>query len=218
MRSHDFWTFFNNVALPNLAARAEGFTKIFDYLDRFDRPVGIIETGCVRGKDFWSGDGCSTVLFDKYAESHPGSVVYSVDISEEATSVCRELVSARVKVHTGDSVLFLKQLAGARPADLPNLDLLYLDSFDVDFENAFPSAFHHIKELLAVSPLLQHETLVVVDDSPPHFTGYIDHDKFQLIADPEVGGKGKLLASYAKHIGIDPLFVSYQCGWVGIGS
>jgi hypothetical protein len=216
MSSASFWDFFNSAAKPHLAARAETFAKIFTYLDRFDRPVGIIETGCVRQKDNWAGDGCSTILFDKYAETHPGSAVYSVDISEDATAVCRQLVSPRVRVHTGDSVTHLKSLAESPPADLPALDLLYLDSYDVDFDDTFPSAFHHIKELLAVFPLITSETLVVVDDSPPLFTGYVGNNGFHLLTKPGVGGKGKLIATYAEHLGIEPAFIGYQCGWTGL--
>jgi hypothetical protein len=69
VRSSELWTFFETTARPRLTKRAEGFSMIFEHLDRFDRPVGIIETGCTRGPDTWKNDGASTVLFDKYAES-----------------------------------------------------------------------------------------------------------------------------------------------------
>jgi hypothetical protein len=48
MRSPNFWSWFDGIAGPQLAHRTEGFRKVFDHLDRFDRPVGIVETGCVR--------------------------------------------------------------------------------------------------------------------------------------------------------------------------
>ena len=73
MRSPDFWSWFDGIAGPQLAHRTEGFRKVFDHLDRFDRPVGIVETGCVRQQDTWAGDGQSTILFDRYAELHPRS-------------------------------------------------------------------------------------------------------------------------------------------------
>ena len=71
MHSPDFWSWFDGIAGPQLAHRTEGFRKVFDHLDRFDRPVGIVETGCVRQQVFWAGDGLSTFLFDRYAEFHP---------------------------------------------------------------------------------------------------------------------------------------------------
>ena len=130
MRSPEFWTFFETTARPRLTKRAEGFSMIFEYLDRFDRPVGIIETGCTRGSDTWKNDGASTILFDKYAEFHPGSVVYTVDINPNTTSLCRSLVSERVKVETADSVTFLRRLADEPPSDLAFVDLVYLDSYE----------------------------------------------------------------------------------------
>lgn len=213
MRSVEFWQYYETVR-PHLAARATSFAKTFENLDRFDRPVGIVETGCTRQAGNWAGDGGSTLLFDKYAECHPGSVVYTVDVNAAATDLCRSLVSDRVKVQTGDSVNFLKSLADTPPADLPFLDLLYLDSYDVNFDDVFPSAFHHMKELVAVSPLIRPETLVVVDDSPSTLTGIVSAEgHVHLVAPPTVGGKGKFVAEYARHIGAEKIFEGYQCGW-----
>ena len=154
MRSPNFWSWFDGIAGPQLAHRTEGFRKVFDYLDRFDRPVGIVETGCVRQQDNWAGDGQSTILFDRYAEFHPGSAVFSVDRDPEAAALCRSLVGAQVQIHAGDSLAYLKSLADHPPAGLEFLDLLYLDSFDVDFDDPLPSAIHHLKELLAIAPLV----------------------------------------------------------------
>jgi len=81
-----------------------------------------------------------------------------------------------VRIHAGDSLAYLKSLADHPPAGLEFLDLLYLDSFDVDFDDPLPSAIHHLKELLAIAPLVSFETLVVVDDSPSSFIGVPDGD------------------------------------------
>jgi hypothetical protein len=153
MRALEFWDYFENCAAPTLGRitkwpRLDTFRKIFAYLDRFDRPVGIVETGCVRRKGQWT-DGQSTVLFDRYAANTPGSIVYSVDLDPNATQVCKSVVSERVKVHTAGSVAFLAALSRNRPADLLALDLLYLDSLDVDMFDPLPSCIHHLKELLA---------------------------------------------------------------------
>jgi hypothetical protein len=218
MHSPDFWTWFDSLAEPRLAHRTEGFRKIFAYLDRFDRPVGIIETGCLRQQDNWAGDGQSTILFDRYAESHPGSAVFSVDRDPEAVALCRSLVGERVHIHVGDSLAYLKSLADHPPAGLEFLDLLYLDSFDVDFDDPVPSAIHHLKELLAVAPLVWSETLVVVDDSPWSYLG-VPHagNGVQAIRPPRISGKGQLIAEYADATGAERLFAEYQCGWVRLG-
>jgi hypothetical protein len=211
MDSVEFWTFFDQIARPKLGMRADTFAAMFSYLDRFNRPVGIVETGCARKKDNWQGDGQSTLLFDKYTEHHPGSFVHTVDIDKDATATCGAMVSSRVSVHTGDSVAFLKSL------DVSPIDLLYLDSFDLDMKYPLPSAIHHLKELVAIAPMISPETLVVVDDSPSALIGVPDgKGQFKRLRQ-RIAGKGQLIAEYAEAIGVKPYFVGYQCGWLGLG-
>jgi hypothetical protein len=219
MLSPEFWSWFGDIASPKLAHRTESFRKIFTYLDRFDWPIAIIETGCVRDRDNWAGDGQSTILFDKYTEFHSGSVVFSVDRSPQATALCRSLVSDRVRIHTGDSIAWLKSLTDDPPAELRHVDLLYLDSYDVDHNDDLPSAIHHLKELVAISPLLSAGTLVAVDDSPLLFIGVQNqnNNSVNLVRPPRIGGKGRLIAEYAAQIGAEVLFADYQCGWLRIG-
>lgn len=217
MRSEEFWDYFEREARPNLRFRAETFPKIFHYLDRFDRPVGIVETGCLRTPGNWAGDGQSTLLFNKYAESHPQSVVFSVDLDAEAVARCRSVVGETVRIHCGDSVPYLKTLADHPPPELKFIDLLYLDSFDVNIDDPLPSAIHHLKELTAIAPLLRSETLVAVDDSPPSFIGLVGEDKsIKMLRPPRIGGKGKLIAEYATQIGARTQFTGYQCGWTNL--
>jgi hypothetical protein len=215
MRSADFWDYFERVARPRLARRADGFARIFEYLDRFDRPVEIVETGCVREKDNWSGDGQSTVLFDKYAEFHPGSTVLSVDADPEAVTLCKSLVT-HAQLHTGDSIAFLEALVRQSSPELRSLDLLYLDSYDVNLDDPLPSATHHLDELVAVVPFLRPDTLVVVDDSPLFVLGVPSADgRMVPIQSPAIGGKGQLIAGYAASVGAEVYFYGYQSGWFG---
>jgi len=218
MRSESFWQFFDGVARPRLGLRADSFADAFAYLDRLDRPVGIVETGCVREPDNWEGDGQSTVLFGKYAEHHPGSYVASVDIDPEAAAACRKLVGRDVRVSTGDSVIFLRILASLPPPEMPHLDLLYLDSFDVDFDNPLPAAIHHMKEFVAVAPLIEPDTLVMVDDSPCSVVGVAaGNSSFAAVRPARISGKAQLIADYARHIGAELRFSRYQCAWTGFG-
>ena len=69
MRNETFWAWFNSIAAPQLAKREVSFRKIFEYLDQIEGPLTIIETGCMRELGNWAGDGQSTSLWDKYAES-----------------------------------------------------------------------------------------------------------------------------------------------------
>jgi hypothetical protein len=137
---------------------------------------GLLRPAACGSRDNWAGDGQTTILFDRYAEFHPRSAVFSVDRDPEAAALCRSVVGGHVRIHAGDSLAYLKSLADHPPAGLEFLDLLYLDSFDVDFDDPLPSAIHHLKELLAIAPLVSFETLVVVDDSPSSFIGVPDGD------------------------------------------
>jgi hypothetical protein len=187
---------------------------VFEYLDRFDHAVTIVETGCTRAADNWGGDGCSTVLFDKYAQYHPGSHVDSVNISAEAISLCSGLVSACTTTHVDDSVHFLAAGAGRTPGRDATIDLLYLDSFDVDFENPVPAAAHCLKEFAAAAPLLREDRLVVADDSPGRLIVCGQQGAQVLcLGDAVITGKGKFVAEYAQQIGAETLFRDYQCGW-----
>ena len=211
----DFFNFFNNNAYPRLAHRAESFRFIFDYLAKLDRKVFIVETGCVRNEGTWEGEGQSTILFDKFAHHQEGSLVYSVDINPVNTALCKKLVSDKVQVVTGDSVPFLKELAKNPPIGFPYIDLLYLDSYDVDFKNPHLSALHHIKELIAVSNLVSKDTLIVIDDAPTSSTCFINGGKVTSLTDFTVGGKGMYVADYAKNIGAIQCITGYQAGWTG---
>lgn len=213
MRTTEFWQFFEGIK-PQLAARAETFAGAFEYLDRFDRPILIVETGCTRQADDWSRQGRSTVLFDKYAEFHPGTIVYSVDRDPSATAGCRSIVSSRVAVHTADPVGFLKGLADKPPAEFGAIDMLYLDSYEVNFDDVLPSALHHMEELTAAMPLIHPETLVMVDDSPSSFSGFVvGGGQIHVVAPPKIGGKGKFIAEYAQQVNAERLFEGYHWGW-----
>ena len=149
----DFYKWFNNIA-PKLDQREISFRKIFKYLDSQPTPIIIVETGCLRAKDNFS-DGQSTLLFDKYTLSRgEKSKVYTVDISQNSTKVCGQVVSDNVEITTSDSVRYLNNLTKKFLTDKIKVSMFYLDSFDVDWKYPYPSAAHHLKELAAISKIL----------------------------------------------------------------
>jgi hypothetical protein len=167
--------------------------------------------------DNWSGDGQSTILFDRYASTKPGSFVHTVDLDPAATAACVALVSNTVTVHTGDSVVVLRTIARDLKASNTTVDLLYLDSLDLDVNNPAPSAIHHLKELVSIADVATKKTLVVVDDSPSIArVVFIDNGKCNIISTPTIGGKGMYVAEYAKQVGAKLLFCHYQVGWTGL--
>jgi len=215
-----FWNYFTQEAEPLLALRAVSFRKMFEHLDTFTGPVTIVETGCLRQIGNWAGDGQSTLLFDKYVTyRNDGSKVYSVDIDAAAVDACKSQVSSSVTVTAMDSVRFLNNLAEQFVKDSTTVELLYLDSYDVDWTYWFPSAAHHLKELVIAQRFIDTSTLVVVDDCG--LTGMIlpgESNVFTLAGNIKIGGKGRLIAELAEQVGLKPLFSYYQAGWLGFAS
>lgn len=218
MKSEAFWDWFNTEAAPKLSAREVSFRKMFNYLDSFDGPVTIVETGCARIAGNWQGDGQSSVLFDHYLKfGHPESTAHAIDLDPKATELCKGLVSARVQVHTGDSVAVLPRVAQAVRASGRKINLLYLDSYDVDWDHPTPSAVHHLKELVSIVGAIDSQTLVVVDDAPQQVRVMANNEgQLSLISQPKVGGKGIFVAEYAEQVGAKPFFSHYQVGWTGL--
>lgn len=200
----DFWSWFEAEAKPKLGKRAETFAQMFRYLDSFERPVHIIETGCMRDPNAWAGDGCSTLMFDRYIQGTDGSL-HSCDIDQDAVKLCWSMVGDQSQscISCEDSVDYLRGMASYQK---PWCDLLYLDSYDLDPIKPLLSEIHHINELLAALPLLRPDTLVVVDDSPSHVA----------LGRLRVTGKGKLVAEYANEVGAKLMFAGYQVGWTGM--
>jgi hypothetical protein len=191
-----FWkTYFKKVQ-PSLGARKETFGQIFEYLDGcigYKCPV-IVETGTYREENNYTGDGCSTLLFDNYAKAHDGTVI-SIDIDPEACKLSRENTGKNTEVICGDSVEELGALTG-------RADLLYLDSYNIEnwFEDWAPAA-HHLKELFAAKSIIKPGTLIVVDDNVK------SKDGRRL-------GKGRLVYEIMDALNIIPLFDEYQIGWI----
>lgn len=217
MRSAEFWSFFENEAAPRLALRANTFRKMFEHLDRLDRPVHVIETGCARTQDDWAGEGQSTVLFDQYIRHHATeSRLYSVDINKAAVDYARTFIGPKTLLTNDDSVRYLAGLTADFLAAGRTADLVYLDAYDLDWHHWYPSAAHHLMELCAVSRILRKDTLVVVDDCG--LSGYFvraANNTMNFLSPPIIAGKGRLVAELAARIGAKVEFSEYQAGWSG---
>jgi tetratricopeptide (TPR) repeat protein len=216
MRSEAFWTWYDEFAAPRLRewpkmARDNTFRKMFEHLDAFDRPVHIVETGCIEDPDNWAGNGCSTILFNKYVETHPASTARSLEIVPEKIKLGKEYCRF-VNFYLGDSVEHLRKLAEHRViveelAWRHSVDLLYLDASNHNWIHEAPSQAHHLNELMAAMPMLHNFSLVVVDDS------IIVTDDYPQ---SKVVGKGGLVAQYALEVGAEYQFCEYQVGFTKI--
>jgi hypothetical protein len=117
----------------------------------------IIETGTsAYGTD-------SSRLFDSYVRNFGGNF-YTVDINSYPSRRLRFAKSKRTHFFVMDSVRFLDNFS--KITANKSADLIYLDSWDVDWSNPFESAEHGKRELMAARPYLRASTIIVVDDTP----------------------------------------------------
>ena len=211
MAGASFLPIFDAEYADKLGMRGETMRQVFEILEAMEKSAyTIVETGCARSQDNWRGDGQSTILFDRFVNHSDGSVL-TVDINREACDWLRGKVSGKVSVACLDSVVFLRELVRY---DQLKIDLLYLDSFDLDWRNPHPSALHHLHELCAIMPRLARGSLVVVDDSPRSVAMAQFKGKQKVIRDHGVSGKGSYVAEFFARIGCAPVIEGYQHGWL----
>jgi len=188
-----FVEYYNENYYEKLFSRKDTFRKVFELLN--DKKAVILETGTLRIKDNWKGDGQSTVLFDKYVQLMGGRFV-SIDNNPKNIDTSKSCVSVNTEFICEDSVKALNKISNDE--SFPKIDVLYLDSFNLDVTNFHPSALHHIKELTAISPKLKKGTIIFVDDNKR----------------VKSGGKGTYVQDYLENIGAKKIFDEYQVGFV----
>jgi len=177
---------------PRLGKKAAGFAVIFDALHDVSDLL-IVETGCMRIPANWEGDGQSTFMFDSLVQQN-GGAFFSIDVSVESIDTARRACSHATQLILNDSIFALHTLDRTINK---RVDLLYLDSFDFDFNNPLPSSIHHMLELTASRSLVGPGTIVCIDD-------------YALGPD---GGKGMLVDRFFSNIRTDLLHTGYQKIW-----
>lgn len=183
---------FDKEFAPKLATRSKTFRRIFKELERKNKKFYlIVETGCARTAHGFAGDGMSTILFDAFVNFYDGAVT-SVDIDKEHCKIADGLTSDKTSITCCDSVQFLNTYEW-----ISKVDLLYLDSLDIDFNNPHNSAKHHMNEFNAVKGRLNYGTILAVDD----------HKN-------DNAGKGMYIAKYMKDLGYKRFIDDYQIGWI----
>jgi hypothetical protein len=118
-----------------------------------EKPALIIETGT----SAWGID--STRLFDSYVRKYGGQLL-TVDLRREAQMQLSYQLSKNSHCFIADSVEFLTKY------NTINADLYYLDSFDLDLSNPFPSAEHGFNEFKSILENLTPGKLLLIDDTP----------------------------------------------------
>ena len=181
------------VLAHGLYNRAIGFDIMWRLLlNQKTSNFNIVETGTLRTPNNWT-DGQSAYLFTRFAEHHGGSV-RSVDIDSNACTTAREFIaSKKFDVACSDSVAWLQ-----KQTDLDQVDLFYLDSYDVDWNNDTDSANHHLKEFLAIESFIRPGTVVALDDNS------------RWSASNRRTGKGRAVVEYLADQKHWPIYDEYQ--------
>lgn len=181
------------ILAPGMYNRAVGFDIIWRLLlNQNKHSYSIIETGTLRTPNNWM-DGQSAALFTEFVDTHGGQV-RSVDIDPAACAVSSgTIVSDRFSVACSDSVSWLQQ-----QTDLDQVDLFYLDSWDVDWDNDTASAEHHLKEFLTIESNIKPGTVVVIDDNS------------RWVHSNRRTGKGRRVVEYLEAKGHLPILDEYQ--------
>jgi len=173
--------------------RAVGFDIIFRLLlNQKQSNFNIVETGTLRTPGNWM-DGQSARLFTEFVDLYNGQI-RSVDIDSVACEAARNtIVSDKFSVALSDSVAWLKQ-----QTDLDQVDLFYLDSYDVDWNDDTPGAEHHLNEFMVIEPYIRPGVVVVVDDN----SRWVNNNRRT--------GKGRRVVEYLETQGHFPIYDEYQ--------
>ena len=179
--------------VTGLYQRAAGFEiMLHELLKIKNNDFKIIETGSTREPNNWK-DGNSGVLFADFVKHHGGSV-RSVDINQNAVDAANAFIDSNYhRAECSDSVAWLQQ-----QPDLDQVDLFYLDSYDVKWHDDQPSAAHHLQEFLVIEPFLKPGVIVAIDDNS------------RLIETNGRTGKGRKIFEYLEQKGIHPIHDYYQ--------
>jgi hypothetical protein len=125
--------------------------------------IFIIETG----SSAWGSN--STVLFDSYIVFKKrigiNCILHTCDLRINPALNLLKKVSKNTHLHCSDSIPFLKKMSKKYANEEFNF-LIYLDSFDLNFDNPIPSGLHGFKEFLAIIPFLKKGTILLIDDTP----------------------------------------------------
>lgn len=173
-------------------------------------PRTILETGM----SAWGTD--SSLLFADYVDQF-GGAFFTVDVRVDPLLRLRNLVSERTVLTCDDSVRFLQRWVTDNSS--AHVDLVYLDSMDVDWTSPWSAAVHGFREFSAVMPVLRNGAILLVDDTPksPDFCPEPIREQVteSWQRDGVMPGKGMLVDLFLAHsTQASKVFHEYQAMWV----
>tara|TARA_B100000927_G_scaffold223225_1_gene183037 strand:+ start:722 stop:1462 length:741 start_codon:yes stop_codon:yes gene_type:complete len=145
--------------------------------------INILETGSA------AHGTKSSMLFACYVKIFGGRFD-TVDTNPEIKLYYSFIESSNIEFHSEDSLKFINNLEEEYVA---SLDLIYLDSFDLDINNPSPSQNHGLNEFLSLNEKLKKGALIAIDDTPISYElfGNTQKNEFDFIP-----GKGRLVLDF----------------------
>ncbi len=174
--------------------RYAGFKKIFEtLLNKKNANFTIVETGCSR-KYGW-GDGKSSFLFFEFLNIFGGRLV-SIDIDKNNLRICSKVLKSIPKTGKAKFLPIAGNSTDILSGIQEDVDLLYLDSVDLDANNPESSMLHHFAELKNARAIIKKSgrLLIAVDDN---------------LKESNIG-KGKYILEWAKKTNQEILAEGYQ--------
>lgn len=132
------------------------FKKLFENMKDLKNPI-ILESGIASHGTY------STYLFDEYIRKYGGRF-WSVDINQNLVDAHRGNMCPATTLVCADSVAFFEEWTRVPANTVANV--IYLDSYDLDFYNPEPSGNHGLAEYNALRPVIKKDTLLLIDDTP----------------------------------------------------
>lgn len=144
--------------------RLKYYEYIIKKLVRLNKPISVVETGTM-WNSLGDDQGAFTMIFADLIKNYTGGKIITIDISEQHMNLCKENTknfSDVIEYVVSDSVEYLSNLS---KGFVKKIDLLYLDSFDLDMTDPLPSQIHHLRELSSIYHNLSKNVSIAVDDN-----------------------------------------------------
>lgn len=130
------------------------FKELFKNMLEIKDPQ-ILETGIA------SAGTQSTYLFNEYIKKFGGRF-WSVDTNKYLVDSNQGNMCPATTLICDDSINFLKNWV----KNNDKVDVVYLDSYDLDWYNHHPAAMHGLREYLTLVPAFKKGSLLLIDDTP----------------------------------------------------
>jgi len=170
------------------------FKELFKNMIYIKEPI-ILESGIA------SAGTNSTYLFNEYVRKYGGRF-WSVDTNDKLVNYHSRNMCPATTLICDDSVSFFKYCV----KEHDKADVVYLDSYDLDWYNPHPASLHGLNEYLSLLPVLKKDSLLLIDDTPsePYWLDtrdklYYDMMDYYYYNNNTLPGKGAYVLSTPKN-------------------